>query len=616
MDLSFLSLPAATTLLYALPLLFLPCLLRERGTRVIVPALFLYEGLASSAKQRLWGRLQLSRLFWLQLLILLLFILIAAQPVLQRSSSSVAFVLDTSASMQAISPAGDERLFDLAKRQLLAQLEAVSAEDTIGLFTSAPLPTPVRAPAPLSPQLRQDLRQVLDHIEVTDAPDPSDDVLAVFLTQLREEGEFQRIVFFTDRPLDRGLEDEQSTSDGRALSVMTVGQERPQGHSNVGIVTFRLYRSPFFPDEVEATVVVEGIAMVDGWQVSIEDVETGQGLQAQAVSQGDSPWTFSFPRLPLATTYRARLSIEDGLALDNEAYAVLPALSDVSILLVTPEPEVAQSLSRIPYLKLEHVTPQAYDPTTVSRFPFVLFHLTAPETLPPTNAAFLLPPEGNGLFPLGQTASQPEITRWTVGHPLASYVNFALLKPAFGQALLPVAWSQPVIHATVGPVVLAGEQQGYRYAVLGFDVLPYLGKRNLPVSILTLNVLGWLAGQAGQPPSLKTGSLLPLHGEAPQVHSPDGQLIETSGPHLLLRDQGIYRVTEHDSERLVAVNLSNAEESQLGRTLQLAMSAQADTLAEQKADRPLWPWILIAVLFLLGLERWLGMRSEHSAQVA
>lgn len=609
MDLSFLSLPAAAMLLYALPLLLLPYLLRERGTRVVVPALFLYEDLAASAKRRLWGRLQLSRLFWLQLLIFLLLILIAAQPVLQHSSGSVAFVLDTSASMQATR--GDERLFELAKRKLSAQLGAVSAEDTVGLFTSAPLPLPVQAPALPSPQLRQ----AVDHIEVTDAPDPSDDVLSIFLTQLREEGEFQQVVFFTDRPLDRELEDEPSTSDEFALRVVTVGEEQP----NLGITSFRLYRSPFFPDELEATVVVEGLTPAESWQLSIEDVETGQDLQAQPVSQGVAPWTFSFPRLPLATTYRARLVVDarlDGLALDNEAYAVLPALTEVSVLLVTPQPEVAQSLSQIPYLKLKQVTPQEYDPVTVSRFSCVLFHLTAPETLPPSNTAFLLPPEGNGLFPLGQTAARPDITRWTVGHPLVSYVNFALFKPAFGQSLRPVAWSQPVIHATVGPVVLAGEQLGYRYAALGFDLLPYLGNRNLPASILTLNLLGWLAGQAGQPPSLKTGASLTLHGEAPQVHGPDGQLIEITGPRLLLQDQGVYRVTEHGVERQVAVNLSNVEESHLGRPLQLTMSAQSATLPQQTADRPLWPWILIVVLLLLAGERWLGTRSKYRAQTA
>ena len=619
MNFSFLSLPSATTLLYALPLLFLPYLLRERGTRVVVPALFLYEGLASSAKQRLWGRLQLSPLFLLQLLILLLLILIAARPVLQGQRSSVAFVLDTSASMQALSPNGEERLFDLAEKQLLARLEAVPPEDTIALFTTAPFPVPVSLTSPQSTQAAQILTPIeqVGLLEVTDTPDPSDDVLSVFMTQLLQDGEFQQVVFFTDRPLASPLED---TSDETALSVVTVGEERSDV-ANLGITNFRLYRSPFVPNEVEATVVVEGTAPTDSWRVSIEDVETGKGFQsepnqANQTNQTNQLWTFTFPRLPLATTYRAQLLVEDGLAIDNEAYAVLPPLTDVSVLLVTPSPAVARGLSQIPYLTLEQVTPQEYDPATVARFPFVIFHLTAPESLPPTNAAFLLPPEGNILFPLGQAAPQPDITQWIVGHPLASYVNFGLLQPAFGQAFLPLAWSTPVIHATVGPVVVAGEQRGYRYAAIGFDLLPYLGKQNLPASILTLNLLGWLAGQAGQPPSLKTGASLALQGESAQVQRPDGTPISANGERVLLLKQGVYRVTEQGNERQLAVNLSNPQEVELGRPMQLAVLTQSDAVPEQTTDRPVWPWIIVAVLLLLGVERWLGTRSEQSPQTA
>ena len=640
MNFSFLSLSSATTLLYALPLLFLPYLLRERGTQVVVPALFLYEGLASSARQRLWGRLQLLPLFLLQLLILLLLILIAARPVLQGQRGSVAFVLDTSASMQALSPNGEERLFELAKKQLLERLEAVPPQDTIGLFTTAPFPVPVSLTSPQSGQSAQILTQSeqIGLLEVTDTPDPSDDVLSVFMTQLLQDGEFQQVVFFTDRPLASALED---TPDETPLAVVTVGEERSDfAHptdlanlanlANLGITSFRLYRSPFVPNEVEATVVVEGIAPTDDWWVGIEDVETGTGFQAEPnqvnqASQTSQPWTFSFPRLPLATTYRAWLlvkdeldeldrPVKDGLAIDNEAYAVLPPLTDVSVLLVTPSPAVARGLSQIPYLKFEQVTPQEYDPEIVAHFPVVIFHLTAPESLPPTNAAFLLPPEGNALFPLGQAAGQPDITQWTVGHPLASYVNFGLLQPAFGQAFLPLAWSTPVIHATVGPVVVAGEQRGYRYAAVGFDLLPYLGKRNLPASILTLNLLGWLAGQASQPPSLKTGASLALRGASAQVQRPDGTPLSTNGESVLLLKQGVYRVTEQGDERQLAVNLSNPQEVQLGRPIQLAIATQSDAVSEQTADRPAWPWIIVAVLLFLGIERWLGTRSEQSPQ--
>src|SRR5215475_2442382 len=130
MDLSFLS-PLAFRLLYMLPLLVVPYLLRERGKRVIVPALFLYEGLPSSARRRLWGRLHLTPLFFLQLLILLLLIAAAAQPFLHRRGGKIAIVLDTSASMQARALSSTGSIFDEAKRQAANFIATLPDEDTV-----------------------------------------------------------------------------------------------------------------------------------------------------------------------------------------------------------------------------------------------------------------------------------------------------------------------------------------------------------------------------------------------------------------------------------------------------------------------------------------------------
>src|SRR5262249_14229479 len=155
---------------------------RERGKRIIVPALFLYQGLPSSARRRLWGRLRLTPLFFLQLFILLLLIAAAAQPLLQRQGGKVALVLDTSASMQALAPGGGS-LFDAAKQQAVQALATIPGRDAVSLFTNAPLPAPVSAPV----DTRVQLRQTLTGIEVTDAPDPSDEVLSAFFAQLLGE---------------------------------------------------------------------------------------------------------------------------------------------------------------------------------------------------------------------------------------------------------------------------------------------------------------------------------------------------------------------------------------------------------------------------------------------
>ena len=608
MDFSLLSVSSAAPLLLALPALLLPYLFRRRARRVVVPGLFLYEGLAAAATQGLWGRLQLAPLFLLQLLILLLLILSAARPVVHSRGGSVALVLDTSASMQARGPDGTTRVFELAKQELWSSVQTTPDGERIGLFTSAPSPKKIAesisgrgwSSALFSPggppfESESSLRRLLERIEASDTPDPSDEVLSVFFTQLFAEEGFRHLVFFTDRPL--------ALSARAHISVVQLGEPGP----NLGITGFRLYRSPFFPDTVEATLRVEGVAPTQGWRVGIEDAETGQQLRSLAASADQE--TFSFTDLPVARSYRARLLIEDDLGLDNEAYAVLPPPRAVSGLLVTPLPARASGLSQIPSLRLEQLSPHDYCPEMAARFPFVLFHLTAPASLPSSNAAFVLPPEGNAVFPLGRSATEPDMTRWTVGHPLVSYVHIPLLKPAFGQALSPPAWSKTVVHATPGPLILAGERRGYRYAAVGFDLLPYLGRQNLPVSILTLNLLSWLVGQAGLPPSLKTGTSLTLGGPSPQVSGPASQPLPVAGHSLRLLKQGVYRVTEYGQPRRLAVNLSSAEESRLGRPLRLAVPAPLRS--EQTAQRPVWPWLIVAVVLLVCLERWLGTKKNR-----
>src|SRR5262249_49726271 len=146
--------------------------------------------------------------------------------------------------------------------------------------------------------------------------------------------------------------------------------------------------------------------------------------------------------------------------------------------------------------------------------------------------------------------------------------------------------------------------------------LPYLGKQNLPAAILTLNLLSWLADQAGQPPSLKTGATLTLAGESTSVRLPNGETLTPVGGMVSLRRQGGYSISANGVERPMAVNLTNAEESRLGHSLRLALLAPPAPVAPETTGQPLWPWLLMAALLLLGLEWWFSARSGETSQTA
>ena len=655
--------PAAFSLLLALPLLLLPYLLRQRHPRRVVPALFLYRDITSPARRRLWGRLRLSPLFLLQLLILLLLVVIAARPVLHYDTTEkIALVLDTSASMQARDPSDRGSVFEAAKDAIRQELAVMPAESRLSLFTTNPLG---------AAESGADIRAVVDRIRVSDAPDLSEAVLSAFLTRLRRDHDFERVLFVTDRPvtdqpethpaaLRHPSEEGNGSSspprrggpEGRGgfLRTVTLDSSRP----NIGLSAFRLYRSPFFPDEIHATVGIhtpeEALSQLPGGQVVIEDGQTRQHLAGLPLPPsippdrgeakgGRAAQSFSFSRLPLATSYRARILFDegeegDGLAVDNEAYAILPPLEEIAVLLVSPRPEVGDSLEQIPNLTLTLMTPQDYDPsavTSASDFTCVLFHLTAPEVLPPLPAAFFLPPDDNPLFSLGQSAQQPALTHWTHGHPLTSYVTFPLLTPAYAQALQPSGWNTPIIESTVGPLLLAGERAGRRYVVTGFDLLPYLGRRNLPASILTLNIVGWLSDRATQAAPYKTGAVLSRqsHTDSPtaparSVRFPRETDFQPTERTLFLDRQGVYTFRENGKERLVAVNLLSPEETDLGRPFSLNPPMSPLIRGERSRVSPLsggnirgvpvWPWLLLAVLVLCSLEWWWVARKEKARE--
>ena len=81
-----------------------------------------------------------------------------------------------------------------------------------------------------------------------------------------------------------------------------------------------------------------------------------------------------------------------------------------------------------------------------------------------------------------------------------------------------------------------------------------------------------------------------------------------------LNQQGVYTFRENGKERRVAVNLFSSEEARLGKPLTLSQEALEafgvpSEAAERTVDQPLWPWLLLAVLSLCGLEWWFAARA-------
>src|SRR5260370_41119210 len=62
-----------------------------------------------------------------------------------------------------------------------------------------------------------------------------------------------------------------------------------------------------------------------------------------------------------------------------------------------------------------------------------------------------------------------------------------------------------VVGGAGAALLWKGERGAHRFVATGFNPFPYLGKRNLPMSVLTLNAISYLAGLGGSSSGYRTG---------------------------------------------------------------------------------------------------------------
>jgi hypothetical protein len=90
-----------------------------------------------------------------------------------------------------------------------------------------------------------------------------------------------------------------------------------------------------------------------------------------------------------------------------------------------------------------------------------------------------------------------EISRWDESHPVLRYARPALLELAKARILECTEGAKAIISSTAGPIACAGERDGKRHLILGFEVFPFDGPKNPTVSIITLNAINWLFNNEG-----------------------------------------------------------------------------------------------------------------------
>ena len=512
--------PAGLAWLALLPLLLVPYLLQQRPRRRVVPALFLYAGIGAAERLRLGGRLRLRPLFFVQLLLLLTAIAALCRPVLRTPEIRSALVIDDSASMQTIDERGESR-FAQAQRAARAEL-AHDAANTWDVYQLSP------APRPAGTGLSSDqARSTVDGLSAGGCAHPDDALLASFFDRLSRRG-YASVHVVSDR----------TAASSERFRIVSVGRPQP----NLAITDVSLAPSALAGQPIGLNVVVENFSPRDR-QVPVEIRDAAGARVASGTVALEAHGSASFATdVPDGARFRARISTGDGLAIDDEATALSARTETSNVLLVSHDSGGLDAVAKLLGARLEVVTPEAYRPELAAGRDLVIFHRAAPREPPAAAALYLLPPDVPYLPPAASRVDAPTIAFPAATHAVARYLNAAAIRPRQALTLRADPRWQALALAN-GGAVIAERQAASLTVISGLDLLPYLGDRNRPVSILTLNLLSWLLHARGPRPAEtactpigRIESNLEQPPELPPAPATDGRAEETVKTRPLWRE--------------------------------------------------------------------------------
>jgi Aerotolerance regulator N-terminal len=591
--------PGALIFFALVPALVIAYLARERPRQVRVSSVIAFRALQARKGERFGGRPRFNWMFFIELLILCLAVLAMAGPYLVHQSTPLAVVLDNSAAMQAKTPSGKARL-EIALGKLAAALSHESARDQVTVYVTAPRPhqlaEPFRSPAAGS--------AALGGIEATDAPDDPA-ALSNLLGELASERRFSKVIFAGARPL--------STPIPPSMSAITVGEPV----ANYALGSFTLRREALGSDRLHARLTIANFspsAATLKVTISADGKTLGHG---EASLQPGEVGGIEFPAIAPAAVYRADLQPSDGFALDNVAYATAGAVKSLSILFVSPTPGDGESLQSLPGINVETRTPGTFTPKDLARADLAVFEYTLPKEIPPVNSLFVMPPAGDPLFDFeAQPAQHIQITGWPPTNAVTDGVNFRLLNFRSGEFFGFHPWMRAIVNGNKGGLILSGTRQDHKFVATGFNPFPYLGKQNLPMSILTLNILSYLGGFGQSTAGYRTGEPWLVPAGIETIVLPSGRKVSVKPGTLFTEDasQGIYHLIGTSGEKTMrAVNLSDLRLSDFENVppLQVQVSNAKAEPGALTLKAPLADYLIGVILALAAIEAILAYRRRR-----
>lgn len=603
---SFLS-PFAFFFAAAIPVVILFYLLkRKRVVRLVSSTLLWQKFLAETQASAPFQRLRHNWLLILQILLLMLAILALARPYFSGRTQGgrlQVVILDASASMQSTDEAPSR--FEKARIASLKLVDAMHDNDQM-VVLQAGANTEVKQSATSE---KAALRRALQACAATDTPTRLKEALKLAETLIQNNNAAE-IHLFSDGAVAAMEEFENS-------SLPLVYHRLGQRGNNLGVTTLDVRANP---ENAAQRAVFTSVVnySTNAQSAQLEFRIDGQLIEAKSLNLAPRETS---PQVFLAAQEKdailsVQLTVQDDLAVDNQASIISVLPQPIKVLLVTTGNDVlAKALRVIPNVNLSLASSLT---DAAATFDLVVLDNVDPAPWPKPNLLALHVASTN-LFEGWSRIESPAIVDWKASHPLLRFVNFDNVHIAETLSVKTPTWASAIVDSPQTPLILAGELGRQRIVWIGFDPMQSTWPLRIAFPIFMANAVDWLNPAAINASQLAVQSGSPFRlaltenvGSA-QIKLPDGTIrpceVNAARGEIVFgatTKQGVYQLTAGTNVVSFCVNLLDAKESDTTpkSELNLGKYAKVASTTVQRASLEMWRWIAAVALAVLMFEWW------------
>ena len=400
--------------LLAIPIIALFILKVRLRRRQVSTLLFWDQLLQEHPPRAWWERLKNLLALLLQLAFLALIVGALVDPLWswqKRDARRIIYVVDNSSSMNAIDDGETGTRLERAKTTLKRMIGTLRQYDTAAIVTAGGLP---KVAMSTTGDVRR-LAETVQQISPTDSPSqlPSAVELARRLNAESRDGNFEIIILTDGTERDS---DELANADN--VTAYRFGADA----QNTAITAFQVRRG--ITDVTSFQVLVE----VTNFGDETVDCRLELELEESVVDvipltlEPHKPWRETLDHIsPAGGRLIAKLNIEDALATDNQALAVLPTQDPIPVVVVTPGSLFLQSVfEAIPNVELTiaESLPDELPPDAI-----VVLHQTQIDTIPSGSVIVIDPQSDSDLWTVGESIPEPIVVEQAKDSPLLAHIR-------------------------------------------------------------------------------------------------------------------------------------------------------------------------------------------------